>query len=152
MVELKTGDKAPEFQGTDQNGNLIKLSDFQGRKIILYFYPKDNTPGCTAEACDFRDNYQMWLSKNYAVVGVSADSVISHKKFAEKHDLPFPLIADENKEILNKYGTWGEKNLYGKKSMGIKRTTFIIDEKGIITQIFKQVKSKEHTNQILNKI
>jgi peroxiredoxin Q/BCP len=152
MEALKAGDKAPDFQGKDQNGNLIKQSDFSGKKMILYFYPKDNTPGCTSEACDFRDNYEMWLSKGYAVIGVSADSEASHKKFAEKHELPFPLIADEDKTIIQAYGVWGEKNLYGKKSMGIKRTTFVIDENGIITNVFKQVKSKTHTNQILEKI
>lgn len=152
MEALKAGDKAPDFQGKDQNGNLIKQSDFTGKKMILYFYPKDNTPGCTSEACDFRDNYEMWLSKGYAVIGVSADSEASHKKFAEKHELPFPLIADEDKTIIQAYGVWGEKNLYGKKSMGIKRTTFVIDENGIITNVFKQVKSKTHTNQILEKI
>ena len=152
MEALKAGDKAPDFEGKDQNGNLIKQSDFSGKKMILYFYPKDNTPGCTSEACDFRDNYEMWLSKGYAVIGVSADSEASHKKFAEKHELPFPLIADEDKTIIQAYGVWGEKNLYGKKSMGIKRTTFVIDENGIITNVFKQVKSKTHTNQILEKI
>ncbi len=152
MEALQAGDKAPDFRGTDQNGNLIKQSDFSGKKLILYFYPKDNTPGCTAEACDFRDNYEMWLSKGYAVVGVSADSEASHKEFTEKHELPFPLIADEDKSIIQAYGVWGEKNLYGKKSMGIKRTTFVIDEKSVITKIFKQVKSKTHTNQILEKI
>ncbi|MDA3909989.1 MAG: thioredoxin-dependent thiol peroxidase [Bacteroidales bacterium] len=152
MEALKAGDKAPDFQGKDQKGNLIKQSDFSGKKLILYFYPKDNTPGCTAEACDFRDNYEMWLSKGYAVVGVSADSEASHEKFAEKHELPFPLIADEDKSIIQAYGVWGEKNLYGKKSMGIKRTTFVIDEKGVITKVFKQVKSKTHTDQILEKI
>lgn len=152
MAELNIGDMAPDFSGIDQHGKSVQMSDFKGKNLILYFYPKDNTPGCTAEACDFRDNYQMWLSKGYAVVGVSADSEASHKKFAEKFELPFPLIADEDKTIIQAYGVWGEKNLYGKKSMGIKRTSFIINEKGEITQIFKRVKSKEHTSQILDKI
>ncbi len=152
MAELNIGDMAPDFSGIDQHGKPVQMSDFKGKNLILYFYPKDNTPGCTAEACDFRDNYQMWLSKGYAVVGVSADSEASHKKFAEKFELPFPLIADEDKTIIQAYGVWGEKNLYGKKSMGIKRTSFIINEKGEITQIFKRVKSKEHTSQILDKI
>lgn len=152
MAELNIGDKAPDFKGLDQNENTIKLSDYKGKPVILYFYPRDNTPGCTAEACDFRDNYHMWLSKGYVVIGVSADSIASHKKFADKFDLPFPLIADTEKEILNLYGTYGEKNMYGKITMGIKRTTFIINEQGEITQIFKRVKSKDHTNQILDKI
>ncbi|MEA1874007.1 MAG: thioredoxin-dependent thiol peroxidase [Bacteroidota bacterium] len=152
MEALKAGDKAPDFQGKDQNGKPIKLFDFLEKKLILYFYPKDNTSGCTAEACDFRDNYEMWLSKGYAVIGVSADSEASHQKFAAKFDLPFPLIADEDKTIIQAYGVWGEKNMYGKKSMGIKRTTFIIDENGIILKVFKQVKSKAHTEQIVEKI
>ena len=152
MAELKIGDKAPDFKGVDQNGNNIQLSDYKGKPVILYFYPRDNTPGCTSEACNFRDNYEMWLSKGYVVIGVSGDSVSSHKKFADKFDLPFPLIADEEKEILNTYGTYGEKNMYGKIVMGIKRTTFIIDEEGTITRIFKRVKSKDHTNQILEKL
>lgn len=152
MAELKIGDKAPDFKGVDQNGNNIQLSDYKGKPVILYFYPRDNTPGCTAEACNFRDNYEMWLSKGYVVLGVSGDNVASHKKFADKFELPFPLIADEEKEILNTYGTYGEKNMYGKIVMGIKRTTFILDEEGVITQIFKRVKSKDHTNQILEKL
>mgnify|MGYP002397835656 CR=1 FL=1 len=152
MEELHIGAMVHDFYLIDHHGKPVQLSDFKGKNLILYFYPKDNTPGCTAEACDFRDNYQMWLSKGYAVVGVSADSEASHKKFAEKFELPFPLIADEEKAIIQAYGVWGEKNLYGKKSMGIKRTSFIINEEGEITQIFKRVKSKEHTSQILDKI
>jgi peroxiredoxin Q/BCP len=150
--QLEPGDKAPDFQGTDQHGNTISLSDFKGKKLILYFYPKDNTPGCTSEACDMRDNYNMWLNKGYAVVGVSKDSTASHEKFADKYDLPFPLIADEDKSIIKKYGVWGIKNLYGKKTEGTKRTTFVIDENGTIEQVFRKVKSKDHTNQILEKI
>ncbi|MFO7880384.1 MAG: thioredoxin-dependent thiol peroxidase [Bacteroidota bacterium] len=149
---LAPGDKAPDFTGIDQNGNKISLADFKGKKLILYFYPKDNTPGCTSEACDMRDNYNMWLKKGYSVVGVSKDSVDSHEKFADKYDLPFPLIADEDKSIIKDYGAWGEKNMFGKKTEGTKRTTFVIDENGIIQEVFRKVKSKEHTNQILDKI
>lgn len=152
MIKIELGDKAPLFTGLDQNEKEINLIDYKGQNVILYFYPKDNTPGCTAEACDLRDNHDMWLSKGYAVIGVSADSVSSHKKFSEKYDLPFSIISDENKQILNDYGVWGEKNLYGKKSMGIKRTTFVINEEGVVINIFKQVKTKEHTSQILGKI
>lgn len=152
MKTLEKRDKAPDFAGTDQNGNTVSLKDFEGEKLILYFYPKDNTPGCTSEACDMRDNHEMWLSKGYNVVGVSADSVKSHKKFSEKYDLPFSIISDEDKKIIKDYGAWGEKNMFGKKKEGIKRTTFVIDEKGIIEQVFRQVKSKDHTNQILEKL
>ncbi|MFP4663454.1 MAG: thioredoxin-dependent thiol peroxidase [Bacteroidales bacterium] len=149
---LAPGDKAPDFTGIDQNNNKISLSDYRGKKLILYFYPKDNTPGCTSEACDMRDNYDMWLNKGYAVVGVSKDSLASHKKFADKYNLPFPLIADEDKNIIKDYGVWGEKNMFGKKTEGTKRTTFVIDENGIIQEVFTKVKSKDHTNQILEKL
>ena len=149
---LKKGDKAPDFEGVDQHGNTVSLKDFKGNKLILYFYPKDNTPGCTAEACNLRDNYDLWLSKGYKVVGVSPDSVASHQKFAEKHQLPFPLIADEEKKIIKAYGAWGPKKLYGREYEGLLRTTFIIDENGKIEEVFTKVKTKDHTNQILKTI
>lgn len=146
---LSIGDKAPEFTGVDQDNNPISLNQYKGKKVVLYFYPKDNTPGCTAEACDLRDNYERFIAEGYAVIGVSADSVASHKKFAEKQNLPFPLIADTDRNILLAYNAYGEKKLYGKVSMGILRKTYIINEDGIITDIIEKVKTKEHTKQIL---
>lgn len=146
---LGIGDKAPEFTGVDQDNNPISLNQYKGKKVVLYFYPKDNTPGCTAEACDLRDNYERFIAEGYAVIGVSADSVASHKKFAEKQNLPFPLIADTDRNILLAYNAYGEKKLYGKVSMGILRKTYIINEDGIITDIIEKVKTKEHTKQIL---
>lgn len=146
---LSIGDKAPDFTGVDQDSNPISLSQFKGKKVVLYFYPKDNTPGCTAEACDLRDNYERFLSEGYVIIGVSADSVASHKKFAEKQNLPFPLISDTDRKILMDYNAYGEKKLYGKVSMGIIRKTYIINEDGIITDIIEKVKTKEHTKQIL---
>lgn len=146
---LQKGDKAPYFEGTDQDGNIIRLSDFAGRRLVLYFYPKDSTPGCTAEACDLRDNYERFLSQGYAVVGVSKDSVASHRKFIEKYSLPFPLISDPDTVILQAYEAWGEKNNYGKVSMGTLRKTYIIDEQGTITDIISKVDTKNHTAQIL---
>ena len=151
-MKLNIGDKAPDFKGIDQNGNPIALSDFKGHKLILYFYPKDNTPGCTAESCDLRDNHDMWLSKGYKVAGVSPDSVQSHQKFISKFDLPFPLIADEEKVIIKAFGAWGLKKMYGREYEGLLRTTFVIDENGLIEQIFAKVKTKEHTKQILDTI
>jgi peroxiredoxin Q/BCP len=151
-MALKKGDIAPDLKGLDQHGNTVSLKDFKGNKLILYFYPKDNTPGCTAEACNLRDNYDLWLSKGYKVVGVSPDSLASHQKFAEKHQLPFPLIADEEKKIIKAYGAWGPKKLYGREYEGLLRTTFIIDENGRIEEIFTKVKTKDHTNQILKTI
>jgi len=148
MSQLKEGMKAPLFEGIDQNGKLVKLTDKSGKKVILYFYPKDNTPGCTAEACNLRDNYNSLLKKGFSVIGVSADSEKSHKGFAEKYSLPFPLIADTSKKILNDYGVWGEKKLYGKTYMGVLRTTFVIDEKGIIEKIIEKVNTADHTEQI----
>ncbi|MFP4488828.1 MAG: thioredoxin-dependent thiol peroxidase [Bacteroidales bacterium] len=148
MTKLKEGQKAPFFEGTDQSGNTIKLDDFKGKKLVLYFYPKDNTPGCTNEACNLRDNYKDLLARDFAVVGVSPDSITSHQKFAGKYDLPFPLISDTEKKIMSDYGVWGEKKIFGKISMGVQRTTFIIDEKGIIENIIKKVDTKEHTEQI----
>lgn len=149
MTTLKKGDRAPEFSGLNQNGEKIALQNFRGKKLILYFYPKDNTPGCTAESCNLNDNYQFWLSKGYEVVGISPDSVSSHKKFAEKFQFGFNLIADPETEILNAYGVWGEKSMYGRKYMGVFRTTFVIDEEGIIADIFDKVDTKNHTDQIV---
>mgnify|MGYP002851848283 CR=1 FL=1 len=148
---MKVGDKAPEVLGKDENGKDIFLSDYKGRKLMLYFYPKDNTSGCTAEACSLRDRYGELQGAGYEVVGVSKDSAASHQKFKEKHALPFPLIADVDKTLLEAMGAWGEKTMYGKKVMGTVRTTFIIDENGIIRQIMsgKQIKTKEHAAQIL---
>ncbi|MBT4060692.1 MAG: thioredoxin-dependent thiol peroxidase [Lentimicrobiaceae bacterium] len=151
-MQLNIGDKAPDFKGVDQNGKSISLSDFKGKNLIMYFYPKDNTPGCTAEACDLRDNYEMWIERGYAVVGVSPDSEQSHKKFIDKYDLPFPLIADTDKTIIKDFGAWGLKKLYGREYEGLLRTTFVIDATGIITNIFTKVKTKDHTNQILESI
>jgi peroxiredoxin Q/BCP len=148
MTQLKEGIKAPLFEGTDQDGRIVKLSDFAGKKVVLYFYPKDNTPGCTAEACNLRDNYNSLIDKGFAVVGVSMDSEKSHKDFASKYSLPFPLISDPSKKILNDYGVWREKKLYGKSFMGVARTTFIIDEKGIIEKIITKVETKDHSAQI----
>jgi peroxiredoxin Q/BCP len=148
---MKIGDMAPEVLGRDEQGREIKLSDYRGRKLILYFYPKDNTSGCTAEACSLRDHHQELQAAGYEVVGVSKDSAASHVKFKEKYALPFPLIADVDHSLLETMGAWGEKVMYGKKSVGTIRTTFLIDEEGRITEIFagKQVKTKEHAEQIL---
>jgi peroxiredoxin Q/BCP len=150
MIKLKEGLKAPLFEGIDQNGKEIKSGDFAGRKIILYFYPKDNTPGCTAEACNLRDNFDLLLKKGFAVIGVSPDSEKSHKSFAGKFSLPFSLIADTSKKILNDYGVWGEKKMYGKSYLGVIRTTFIIDEKGIIEKIIPKVDTAGHSEQIFS--
>ncbi len=149
MTKLKEGMKAPDFTGTDQNGRVIRLSDFAGKKLVLYFYPKDNTPGCTAEACNLRDNYKELLDKGFAVAGVSADTEKSHKGFAGKYSIPFPLIADTTKKIMDDYGVFGEKKLYGKTFLGVKRTTFIIDCNGIIEKIIDKVQTADHTQQIL---
>ncbi len=148
MASLKEGNRAPYFEGTDQNGKVIRLSDFSGKKLVLYFYPKDNTPGCTAEACNLRDNHQALLDQGFAVVGVSMDSEKSHKTFAEKYNLPFPLIADISRKILEDYGVYREKKMYGKSFLGIVRTTFIIDEQGIIEKIISKVETKTHAEQI----
>jgi len=149
MVDLKVGDKAPQFEGVNQKGDITRLKDFKGKKLILYFYPKDNTPGCTAESCNLNENYEMWLKKGFEVVGVSPDSEKSHVKFIEKFGLKFNLIADTEKTILQAYGAWGEKSMYGRKYMGVLRKTFIIDENGVIIEIFEKVKTKDHTNQII---
>lgn len=149
MTLLVEGVAAPDFSGINQNGQTISLSDFKGNKLIVYFYPKDNTPGCTAEACNLNDNYEFWISKGYDVVGISPDSESSHAKFVQKFGLKFNLIADTEKKILQAYGVWGEKMNYGKTYMGVIRTTFVINEEGIIEKIFKKVDTKEHTNQIV---
>lgn len=148
MTHLKEGSKAPGFEGKDQSGNMVSLSQFAGKKIVLYFYPKDNTPGCTAEACNLRDNYDSLLKAGFVVIGVSPDSEKSHKGFSGKHSLPFPLISDTSKTILSGYGVWGEKKMYGKTYMGVLRTTFIIDEKGFIEKIISKVDTAGHAEQI----
>ena len=148
---MNIGDKAPEMLGKDEQGREIKLSDFKGRKLVLYFYPKDSTPGCTNEACNLRDNYERMLSKGYAVVGVSVQDAKSHQRFIEKYQLPFPLIADTELQLVQQFGVWGEKKMAGRTYMGTLRTTFVINEEGIIEEIFtpKQIKVKEHAQQIL---
>lgn len=148
MSLLKVGDKAPDFKGIDQDGKSISLAQFTGKKLVLYFYPKDNTPGCTTEACNLRDNYSELKNKGYAIVGVSADSPASHQKFISKYELPFPLIADVDKTIIKAYQVWGEKKMYGKSYDGIFRRTFVISEKAIIEKIIEKVKISEHSKQI----
>ena len=148
-MNLKIGDKAPDFEGKNQNNESVKLSSFIGEKVVLYFYPRDNTPGCTAQACNLKDNFNELSRKGYKIIGVSSDSIKSHKKFEEKYSLPFDLISDEDKAIHKSYGTWIEKSMYGRKYMGTARWTFIIDENGIINNIIEKVKTKEHSNQIL---
>ena len=152
MSKLKVGDKAPNFVGITQSGEKIGLNDFKGKKLILYFYPKDNTPGCTAQSCNLNENYGMWLEKGFDVLGVSPDSQQSHEKFIEKHGLKFNLIADTEKEILQAYGAWGEKSMYGRKYMGVLRTTYVIDEEGIIEAVYDKVKTKDHSNQIIKSL
>jgi thioredoxin-dependent peroxiredoxin len=151
-MKLEIGDKAPNFEGVDENGENISLSSLSGKKIILYFYPKDDTPGCTSEACDLRDNHIMWKEKGYEIIGVSPDSAKSHVNFKEKYNLPFLLISDPDKVIIKQFGAWGLKKLYGREYEGLLRMTFVIDENGIITNIFEKVKTKDHTNQILDTI
>ena len=148
-MQLEVGQKAPEFTGKDQDGKEVSLSDFRGKKIVLYFYPKDQTPGCTAQACNLRDNYQNLQKQGYVVLGISTDSQASHRNFIEKQELPFSLIADEDKSIHEKYDVWKEKNMYGRKYMGTVRTTFIINEEGIIEEVITKVNTKEHTSQIV---
>lgn len=148
MSSLKVGDKAPDFAAPDQNEKIIKLSDFKGKKLVLYFYPKDMTPGCTAQACNLRDNYDDLLKQGYAVLGVSADSPEKHRKFIEKYDLPFSLLSDEDHTVLNAYGVWGPKKFLGREYDGIMRTTFVIDENGYIIEIIDKVKTKAHFEQI----
>ncbi len=148
-MALKIGNKAPDFESINQNGNKVKLSDFIGKKVVLYFYPRDNTPGCTAQACNLKDNYNTLQQNGYTILGISKDSPKSHQKFINKFDLPFDLIADEDQSIHMKYGTWIEKSMYGKNYMGTARWTFLIDEKGNIKNIIQKVKTKEHSSQIL---
>ncbi|MBI3195324.1 MAG: thioredoxin-dependent thiol peroxidase [Ignavibacteriae bacterium] len=148
-MKLKVGDKAPDFSLSDAFGNIVSLKNFKGKKLVLYFYPKDDTPGCTKESCLFRDNLARVKSKGAEIVGMSADSVKSHAKFAEKYELPFTLLSDESKEIINAYDVWQQKSFMGKKYMGIVRTTFIIDEKGTIAHIFENVKVANHTEEVL---
>ena len=150
MSALQAGDQAPQFTANNQNGTSISLSDFLGKKVILYFYPKDNTPGCTLEACDFRDHYQLLTQKGFEVIGVSTDDEKSHKKFETKFELPFNLIADTNQEIVNKYGVWIAKSMYGKSYMGTERKTFLIDEQGKISNIIQKVDTKNATQQLLD--
>jgi peroxiredoxin Q/BCP len=149
-MALQVGDAAPQFAAKDQDGKEVKLSDFEGKKVILYFYPKDDTPGCTAQACNLRDNYEAILNKGYVVLGVSVDSEKSHVKFIKKFDLPFPLLADTDHAIVEAYGVWVEKSMYGRTYMGTARTTFVIDEKGVIEEIIQKVDTKNHTDQILS--
>lgn len=146
---LNIGDKAPDFISKDQNGNAIKLSDFLGKKVVLYFYPKDNTSGCTAQACNLRDNHDLLQKEGYVVLGVSSDDEKSHQKFIASQNLPFTLIADTDKHVHELYGTWQEKKMYGRAYMGTVRTTFLIDEKGVIANIITKVNTKEHTKQIV---
>ncbi len=149
MEYLKKGDKAPDFTGNNQDGKSLNLKDFKGKRVILYFYPKDDTPGCTAEACNLRDNYNDWIAKGYEVIGVSPDNENSHKKFKDKHQLPFTLISDPNHEILKAYGAWGMKKMYGKSYEGVLRTTYIINEDGIIDEVFTKVDTQNHSTQLL---
>ena len=149
MTTLKVGDKAPEFSATDQYGKTVQLSDFKGKKLVLFFYPKASTPGCTMEACNLRDNYQTFLSKGYDVVGVSADSERRQLNFSNKQELPYSLLADEDKKVIMAYGVWGPKKFMGKEYDGIHRTTFVIDEEGKIEDVISKVKTKDHTAQII---
>lgn len=149
MTTLQKGDKAPLFSGKDQDGHLHSLKDYKGKKLVIFFYPKANTPGCTAEACDLRDNFERFQANNYALLGVSADSEKAQSKFKDKYEFQFPLLADEDKSVINAFGVWGPKKFMGKEYDGIHRTTFVIDEKGIIDEIISKVKTKEHANQIL---
>lgn len=149
---MKTGDKAPDFTLTDQHGNAVSLSDFAGRQTVVYFYPKDNTPGCTRQACAFAENYSEFQRRDIAVIGISRDSVESHRKFAEKYGLPFVLLADPELQAISAYGVWQEKKLYGKTSMGVVRTTFIIDPKGFITKIMPKVKPDTNASEILSEL
>jgi peroxiredoxin Q/BCP len=152
MSELNEGMKAPDFTGTDQEGNRVSLTDLKGKKVILYFYPKDNTPGCTAEACNLRDNYKELIDKGFEVIGISADSEKSHQNFTAKYGLPFKLISDTDKTVLKAYGAWGLKKNYGREYEGIFRKTFIIDEEGTIIKKFNKVDTKNHTEQILGSL
>jgi peroxiredoxin Q/BCP len=149
MSRPAVGDKAPSFKAPDQNGQIRTLAEFKGRKLILYFYPKDDTPGCTAEACDLRDHFEDFLQAGYSILGVSTDSPASHTKFRTKHDLPFDLLADQDHSVHEAYATWVEKSMYGRKYMGTDRVTFVIDEKGHIEEVIAKVDTKNHSAQIL---
>jgi peroxiredoxin Q/BCP len=149
MTQLKIGDKAPAFSCGDENGNIRSIKEYKGKKLVLYFYPKDSTPGCTAEACDLRDNYKTFQKKGYEILGVSPDTASKHLKFIAKYELPFSLLADEDHAVAEAYGAWGEKSLYGRKYMGILRSTFVIDEKGKIENIIEKVDTKNHSAQLL---
>lgn len=149
MKTLQEGDKAPDFKSVDQDGNKISLADYHGKKLVLYFYPKDDTSGCTAQACNLRDNYNALLKKGYQVLGVSVDPEKSHRKFIDKYELPFPLLADTEKKVVEDYGVWAEKSMYGRKYMGTNRVTFVIGEDGTILKRFDKVDTKNHTQQIL---
>ncbi|MBT3208957.1 MAG: thioredoxin-dependent thiol peroxidase [Bacteroidetes bacterium] len=148
MISLKSGDTAPNFTANNQNSEKISLADFKGKTLVLYFYPKDNTPGCTAEACDLRDNFEALKKSGFEILGVSPDSEVSHQKFIKKHNLPFDLLADTEKEIIKSYGVWGEKKMFGKIKEGVFRTTFIINKDGIISEVIDKVKTKYHAAQI----
>lgn len=148
-TQLTEGQKAPAFKGRDQNGKAVSLSDFTGKKVVLYFYPEDDTPTCTVQACNLRDNYSLLKKHGWAVLGVSPDDEKKHKKFEAKYDLPFTLIADPDHSIIDKYGVWGEKQLYGRQYMGLHRTTFLIDEKGVIKKVFLRPKNKQHAEEIM---
>ncbi|MFD2518817.1 thioredoxin-dependent thiol peroxidase [Salinimicrobium flavum] len=150
MTTLKEGDKAPQFSSKDQDGNVHSLEDYKGKKLVVFFYPKASTPGCTAEACNLRDNWEVFKTKGYEILGVSADSEKKQKNFRDKYELPFPLLADENKEVINAFGVWGPKKFMGKKYDGIHRTTFVIDEEGKISEVISKVKTKDHAAQILS--
>jgi peroxiredoxin Q/BCP len=152
MTQLNEGSKAPDFAAKDQNGKTVSLKDFRGNKVVLYFYPQDDTPTCTIEACNLRDNYEELKKAGLIVLGVSPDDEEKHKKFKEKYDLPFTLLEDPQMKIIGKYGVWGEKNMYGRKYMGLLRTTFLIDENGVIFKIFKKPKSKIHSEEILKAV
>jgi peroxiredoxin Q/BCP len=152
MEKLKVGDQAPDFKLLDQNNKEVTLAGLKGKKVIIYFYPKDDTPGCTSEACNFRDNHQYWIDKGYTVVGISPDSVKSHQNFISKYELPFTLLADQEKNVIKAYGAWGPKKLYGKEYEGLIRSTFVLNEKGVVEEIFSKVNTKEHTEQIIKKL
>ena len=149
MTHLTEGKKAPAFKGKDQNGKPVSLADYAGKKVVLYFYPQDDTPTCTIQACNLRDNFSLLKKNGFTVLGVSPDEEKKHKKFEDKYDLPFTLIADADHKIIDKFGVWGEKQMYGKSYMGLHRTTFLIDEKGVIRKIFLKPKSKQHAEEIL---
>ena len=149
MTHLQEGDKAPAFTGKDQDGNKVSLSDLKGKKVVLYFYPEDDTPTCTVQACNLRDNYALLKREGFTILGISPDEEKKHKKFGAKYDLPFTLVADPEHKIIDKYGVWGEKQLYDRKYMGLHRTTFLVDEKGVIRKIFLKPRSKQHAEEIV---